>query len=169
MDEVKGKTMSWAFCMIGVMCYMLVAFPSYGELIDRVVAFVDDKAITLSELHETYEKTKQVQPDISRKEVLTTMINRLLILSDAKRLKMEAKTDDELLNQYVELKVKATIRIKEDEIEDYYKKNIHEFQGEPYEAVKDRIEEYLKEREINSRMKKLIAELRAKAYVKILE
>ena len=169
MNEMEKRAMRVAFCLIGVFCLAIYASPGHGELIDRVMAFVDDQAITLSELNETYEKTKQAQPDISRREVLNTMINRLLILNDARRLKMEAKTDDELVNQYVELKVKALIRIREDEIADYYKEHIQEFQGEPYEAVKDRIEEYLTEREINTRLKKLIAELRAKAYVKVLE
>jgi len=158
-----------AFCMIGVIVLALSAFPSSGELIDRVVGSVDDRAITLSELDETYEKTKEVQPDISRSEVLTTMINRLLILNDAKRLKMEAATDDELINQYIELKVKALIRIKEEEIRDFYDKNTEEFKGAPYDSVRDKIEEILTEKETNARLKKQIAELRSKAYVQILE
>jgi hypothetical protein len=139
-----------------------------AELIDRVVAFVDNTAITLSELKETYEKTRKVQPDISMAEVLNTLINRILVLNDARRLKMEAKTDDELFNEYIELKVKAIIRIKEKEIEDYYKQNEQQFKGAPLESVRDKIEEYLTEKEINRLLKKQIAELREKAYVKIL-
>ncbi|HXX57242.1 MAG TPA: hypothetical protein VEI96_04520 [Thermodesulfovibrionales bacterium] len=169
MNEAEGITMPKAFCMIGVIVLALSAFPSSGELIDRVVGSVDDRAITLSELDETYEKTKEVQPDISRSEVLTTMINRLLILNDAKRLKMEAATDDELINQYIELKVKALIRIKEEEIRDFYDKNTEEFKGAPYDSVRDKIEEILTEKETNARLKKQIAELRSKAYVQILE
>lgn len=167
MDAVKKRTVPKVSLML-VLWAVLCASSGHGELIDRVVAFVDDKAITLSELNETYEKTKQMQPDISRNEVLTTMINRLLILNEARRLKMEAKTDDELVDQYTELKVKAMIRIREEEIEDFYKKNMNEFQGADYEAVKDKIEEYLTEKEINRLLKKTIAELRVKAYVKIL-
>lgn len=139
-----------------------------AELIDRVVAFVNDRAITLSELHETYERTKKIQPDISMDEVLNTMINRLLLLNDARRLKIEAKTDEDVLNEYVELKVKAFIRISEEDIEDYYKKNEAEFKGAPYESVKDKIEEYLTEKEINRLLKIQIAELRARAFVKVL-
>ena len=139
-----------------------------AALIDRVVAFVDDTAITLTELRETYEKTRKVQPDVTMSEVLNTMVNRCLVLNDARRLKIEAKTDDELFNEYIELKVKAVIRIKEEEIADYYKKNEQEFKGAAYESVRDKIEEYLTEKEINSLLKKQIVALREKAYVKIL-
>jgi hypothetical protein len=101
-------------------------------------------------------------------EVLTTMINRLLLLNDARRLKIEAKTDEEVLSEYMELKVKAFIRVREEDIEEYYKKNVKEFGGADYESVMDRIEEYLTEKEINRILKKQIAELREKAYIKVL-
>ena len=129
---------------------------------------MNDTVITLSDLKEMYEKTRKVRPDISMKEVLATMINRVLILNEAKRLKFEAKTDDELFNDYVELKVRAFIRIKEEETADFYAKNIQDFKGAPYEAVRDKIEEYLTEKEVNRLLKEQIAELRARAYVKIV-
>jgi len=141
---------------------------SSAELIDRVVAYIDDKAITLSELSETFDRTRKVQPDITRREVLDTMVNRMLLLNEAKRLRFEGKSDEELLNEYIELKVKAFIRLREEDIEDYYQKNIDEFKEAPYESVRDKIEHYLTERETNSLLKKQIEELRAKAYIKIL-
>lgn len=137
-------------------------------LIDRVVAYIDDRAITLSELNETFDKTRKVQPDITRREVLDTIINRMLLLNEAKRLRFEGKSDEELLNEYIELRVKAFIRIREEDIEDYYQKNIGEFKEAPYESVRDTIEHYLTEREINTLLKKQIAGLRAKTYIKIL-
>jgi hypothetical protein len=140
----------------------------HAELIDRIVAFVNERAVTLSELRETYERTKEVQPDISMEEVLNTMINRLLLLSDAKRLKIEAKTDEEVLSEYMELKVRAFVRVSEEETEDFYRRNEQEFKTAPYESVRDKIEEYLTEREINRLLKKQIEELRARAYVKVL-
>ncbi len=148
--------------------YFLVTAFCYAELIDRVVAFVDGRAITFSELEETFEKTRKVRPDISEEEVLNTMINRMLMLNEAKKLKFEAKTDDDLLNEYIEMKVKAFIKVSEDEIEEFYNRNISEFKGSSYEAVSDKIEEYLIEREVNRLLKRHIEELRAKAYVKIL-
>jgi hypothetical protein len=91
-----------------------------------------------------------------------------LLLSDARRLKIEAKTDEEVLSEYMELKVRAFIRVNEEEVEDYYRKNEQEFKGAPYESVRNKIEEYLTEKEINRLLKIQIAELRARAFVKVL-
>ncbi|HWR58619.1 MAG TPA: hypothetical protein VN328_07005 [Thermodesulfovibrionales bacterium] len=162
------KIAMFLFLQLFTFCLLLFTAEAKAELIDRVVAFVDVKAITMSELRETYERTKKAQPDISMAEVLNTMINRILLLSDARRLKIEAKTDDEVLNEYEELKVKALIRVKEESIEDFYKKNEQNFGGAPYESVREKIEELLLEKEANELLKKQIAELRKKAYVKIL-
>jgi len=139
-----------------------------AELIDGVVAYVDDRAITLSELNETFEKTRKVQPDITRREVLETMVNRMLLLNEARRLRIEGNNDEDLLNEFIELRVKAFVRLREEDIEDYYQKNIEKFKEAPYESVRDTIEHYLMERETNSLLKKQIAGLRAKAYIKIL-
>jgi parvulin-like peptidyl-prolyl isomerase len=139
----------------------------YGKLIDRVAAFVDDHAVTLSELDEMYARTRKVSPDITRKEVLETMINRVLILREAKRLRLEAANDDELFNEYVELKVRPYIRITDEQLNEYYRENIARFHGAPFESVRDKIEEYLTEREVNSTLKRQIDELRKKVYIKI--
>jgi hypothetical protein len=161
---------------INRLCIVLLLFTFYfslftvtgAELVDRVVAYIDDRAITLSELNETSDKTRKVQPDITQKEVLDTMINRMLLLNEAKRLRFEGKSDEELFNEYIELKVKAFIRLREEDIENYYQKNIAEFKEAPYESVRDKIEHFLTEREINGLLKKQIEELRAKSYIKIL-
>jgi hypothetical protein len=161
---------------IKVLCTIFLFFIFHGSLftvsraglVDRVVAYVDDRAITMSELEETFDRTRKVQPDITRREVLDTMINRMLLLNEAKRLRFEGKSDEDLLNEYMELKVKAFIRFREEDIEDYYRKNIAEFKEAPYESVRERIEHFLTEREINSLLKKQIEELRAKAYIKIM-
>ena len=138
-----------------------------GELIDRVVAFVDNNAITLSALRETYEKTKKTQPDITMEEVLQTMVNRLLLLNDARRLKFEAKTDEEMIDLYIDMKVKAFVQVKEAAMEEYYRQHEKELKDAPYESVRDKIEEYLTEKEINRLLKQHIEELRKKTYVKI--
>jgi hypothetical protein len=154
-------------CLLFLTLYASLVTVSHAELVDRVVAYVNDRAITLSELRATYERTKKLQPDISMREVLDTTVNRLLLLSDARRLKMEAKTEEETLSEYVDLKVRAFIRVREEEIEDYYRKNEKEFAGAPFESVRDRIEDLLTEKEINRLLKVQIEELRSKAYVRI--
>lgn len=59
--------------------------PATGAIKDRVVAFVDDNAITLSELEVMYSVTKKITPDTSKEDVLNTMVNRLLLLREAKK------------------------------------------------------------------------------------
>ncbi len=166
----KKRQIVFAIFLLSLFIFYFSLFTcgAKAELVDRVVAYVDMRAITLSELLETYEHTKKVQPDISMEEVLNTMINRFLLLGDARRLKIEGKTDDEVLNEYIELKVKALIRIREESIDEYYKENEQSFGGAPLESVRDKIEEYLTEKEANDLLKKQIAELRAKSYVRIL-
>lgn len=141
---------------------------SHAELIDKVVAFVDNSAITLREFEETYEKSRAINPNIPKKEVLNTMINRMLLLTEAKKLKIEARSDEELLSEYIDLKVKAFIKISEEDLEVFYNKNISEFKGAGYDAVRDKIEEYLTEQEINRLLKRHIDELRSKAYIKVI-
>ena len=163
----KGVWVLWFFWIL-YSGFCILDSPSGAELIDRVAAFVDDKAITLSELKETFEKTRKVQPDISRSEVLNTMINRVLLLTEAERLRIGTKTDDELINEYIELKVRAFVRLKEKDIEDFYRENEKDFGGAPLEEVREKIERLLTEREVNRILKSHIAELRSKAYVKIM-
>lgn len=141
---------------------------SHAELIDKVVAFVDNSAITLREFEDTYEKSRAINPNIPKKEVLNTMINRMLLLSEAKKLKIGARTDEELLSEYIDLKVKAFIKISEEDLNGFYNKNISEFKGAGYDAVRDKIEEYLTEQEINRLLKMHIDELRSKAYIKVI-
>lgn len=136
-------------------------------LIDRVVAFVDNKAITLSEFNETYEKTTKVKQGIPKSNVLNTIINRILLLKDAEKMKLEGRHDEEILKEYIELKIKAFVRIREEEVDAFYKKNKAEFKDRSYEDVSEGIEKYLTEIKINETLRKHIEELRANAYVKI--
>ena len=50
---------------------------------------------------------------------------------------------------------------------DFYKKHINDFQGKEFEAVRDEIENYLIEKELNQRLKSHINELREKSCIKI--
>lgn len=141
--------------------------PATGEIRDRVVAFVDDSAITLSELEMKYAATVKAIPDITRNEVLDTMINRVLLLREAKKIRLEAPSEDELLREYIDLRIKTIISIKEEELVDFYKKHIDDFQGKDFETVREKIENYLIEKELNQRLKSHINDLRKKACIKI--
>jgi hypothetical protein len=138
-----------------------------GEIRDRVVASVDNTAITLSELEMKYAATVKVIPDITRNEVLDTMVNRALILREAKKIRLEAPSEDDLLREYIDLRIKTLIIIKEEELADFYEKHIDDFQGEDFETVRGKIENYLIEKELNQRLKSHVNELREKACITI--
>ena len=136
---------------------------------DRVAAFVDDEAITDSELQEQYLETLKITPDITRDEVLNTMINRILILREARKYRIEKPSPDEVIKEYIDLKERAFIRVPETEIEKYYSENSSQFPGKEYDDVRDDIEQYLIEKELNVRLKETLRELRKTAYIKILD
>ena len=138
-----------------------------AEVIDRVVAFVDDEAVTLSELDEDYRAAVKLKPDIKKEEVLNTKINRMLLLREAKKLRIEGANGDEVIEEYIELKLRTFIKITEDDLREFYEKNRKEFGKTDFDDAREKIEEYLVEKEVNIRLKKHIEDLRTKAYIKI--
>lgn len=147
--------------------YSLFTVHCHAELIDRVVAFVDDEAITLSEFQQQYKNTLKLSPQINEVEVLNTMINRKLLLKEAKKYRIDASSEDEVMKEYIDLKVRAFIKVSETEIEDFYKRNILKFSGRDYEDAREEIEKYLTEKELNEKLKEALEDLRKKAYIKI--
>lgn len=147
--------------------YWLLATIACAEVIDRVVAYVDDTAITLSEFHESYSRMKNTTKDITEGEIINSMINRLLLIKEAKKMKLEARTDEELLRDYIDIKIRSLILIKEDTINKFYLEHINKFNDKDYLSVRDEIEKYLFELETNNQLKKHLEELKANADVKI--
>jgi len=156
-----------AVSLLIVFHFVLLESVSFAAILDRVVAFVDNQAITLSEFQEQYRKALRVSPDIRDDEVINTMINRLLLLREAKKYRIEAPSPEEIIKEYIDLKVRAFITVNEGEIEAFYKKNINQFPGKEFDDVRSEIEQYLAERELNERLKGTLKELRKNAYVKI--
>lgn len=157
------------FAALFLYFFIMIAPDCKAEAIsDRVAAFVDDEAITNSELQDQYRKTLKVTPDITIEEVLDTMINRVLILREAKKYRIEEPTPEEVIREYIDLKVRAFIRVTETEIETYFRENSSMFSGKQYDDVRDEIEQYLIEKDLNQRLKEIIRELRKTAYIKIL-
>ncbi len=161
--------MRLAALVLLVFTFYVSLFTSHAEaeIFDRVVAFVDDQAITLSELKEQFEVARKLTPDTTEAEVLNTMINRVLLWRQAKKYRIEAPTRDQMIDEYIDLKVRAFIRVSEGDIEEFYKNNQDKFEGKTLDSVRDEIEKYLTEKQLNSRLKKTLKELREQAYVKI--
>lgn len=139
-----------------------------AQLIDRVVAYVNDTAITYSEVKENYEITKKTIPDITIKDIILSMINRRLLIEDAKNLRLEAENEDEMIKLYIDIKIGSLIFIKEEDIINFYNQHEQEFKGKEYLTVREEIEKYLFHLEMNRRIKEHLEELRLKNEVKIL-
>lgn len=155
-------------CSILYFIFFIINTASSAQLIDMVVAYVNDRAITYSEVKENYEKTKKTIPDITVKDIIVSLINRQLLIDDAKNLRLEAENEDEMIKLYIDIKIGSLIFIKEEDIIDFYNQHASEFNGKEYLAVRDEIERYLFHSEMNKKIKEHLEELRSKNEVKIL-
>lgn len=161
---IKGVIL---FCLVFTFYVSRFTGDSHAAVTDRVIAFVDDQAITLSELEENYKTAGSLTPDITRREVLNTMINRMILLKEAKKYRIEAPTIEEVMKEYIDLKIRAFIRVNDADIEKFYKANMQNFKGKEYEDVRDEIDMYLTEKTVNERLKETLSDLRKKAYIRI--
>jgi hypothetical protein len=145
-----------------------------ADVLDRVAAIVDDEIILLSEVEEGYQKTLDSGIDIKKEDVLDSLINRILLLKQARRFTIEhasvvQSTDNEnaLIKEYIDRNLKSFIRIPLEEIELFYKRNKENFKGKDFYDVREEIEAYLIEAELNKRLILHIEGLRKEAYIKI--
>lgn len=192
--KMQYKKVFFVFgCLLLISNFLLPTF-IYAEVLDRVVAIVDDEVVMLSEFNEAFQRAFSPQDESAeaenfgiegtQEEVLDGLINRILLLKEAKKFKREhvfaaqtRKDDNVLINEYIEKRLKAFIRIPFDEIELFYKENKEFFSPQripkgrdnnnDFYDVRDKIEAYLTEKELNKRLIRHIEELRKKAYIRI--
>ncbi|HWR89205.1 MAG TPA: hypothetical protein VN260_03010 [Dissulfurispiraceae bacterium] len=157
------RLLSW----LTVGLILFAAGTAHAEVIDRIVAAIDDRAVTLSEFQATYQRMKEKIPSITEEEALQSYINRLLLLKEARKMRLEGASDDERINEYLDVRIKSLILIKEKEISDFYEKNKERFGDRDYLSVRDEIEEYLTEAEVNRAIKNHVEELRARSEIRI--
>jgi isopentenyl diphosphate isomerase/L-lactate dehydrogenase-like FMN-dependent dehydrogenase len=138
-----------------------------AELIDRVIAYVDDRAITYSEFEERYKKIRQAVPDITEEEALNSMVNALLLLQRAKKMRLEAPNEDDLIKEYLDITIKSRIVLKEEKMLEYYNNNRHSFGDREFSAVRPEIEKYMLELETNMQLKEHLKELRRQSNIVI--
>ncbi|MGO9614711.1 MAG: hypothetical protein ACLPX5_16990 [Dissulfurispiraceae bacterium] len=168
LDFKVKDVMVYSIChMVCLLVCITYTYCCDAAILDRVVAFVDDRAITLSEFEETYKTMKEQSPSITAEEIINSMINRLLLLKEANKIRLEGPSDDELVKEYINIKIRSMILIKDNEIKAFYVSHADEFRGQEFDAVKDDIEKYLIEKETNEQLKKHLDELRLHAEIKI--
>lgn len=181
MNSKKKKYGILIFCelLFIVLCSLFAV--SSAEIVDRIVATINDHVITLSELKERSRLRPEAQPEgiekRDEKEVLEGIINMVLLLSEAKRLGLadpeEIGTDpyrdtNIMIERFIERRIKAFILIPMERSKDFYEVNKEKFRGKEFFDVRDEINHYLIEEETNKRIEKYLKELREKADVRIL-
>jgi hypothetical protein len=139
-----------------------------GETIDRVVAYIDHIAITRRELDAQHAKELSLHPSRTRRQTLEAMINTTLMLRDARRLRLGANDDAELLEKYLDLKVRALVLVTDKDIGIYYNENRERMGNRSLRAVKPEIRAYLEELKYNRTLKEHIARLRVSVLIEIL-
>lgn len=139
-----------------------------GEIIDRVVASVNDTAITLSELREKHAAMRKSIPALTENEALQSMIHAQLLLEKARHMRIEGDTPDELIATYIDLKIRTSVVVQEDAILSYYRENREKLGGVEFRLVREEIEKYLTEQETTRLLKEHIQRLREVADITVL-
>lgn len=163
------------FAYVLLICHLLFINSVKAEMLERIVAIVNDDVILLSEFRDTLQTARKSESGISEEMVLNEMINRLLLLNESKRFRIGAsdkrktnETDNSaVIREYIDRRIKAFIHIPHEEIEYYYQMNIDIYEGKEFYDVSDEIEEYLVNKELSAKLHEYIEELRGKAYIRI--
>jgi len=143
-----------------------------AEVLERVVAIVDDKVVLLSEFEETLLSAGDGRNIYTKKDVINQMINRIILLREARKFGFKKSIEDPedakaVVKEYIDRRIKAFIHIPYDQIESYYNENRGVFEKKEFYDVKDEIEEYLVSQELVKRLREYIEEQRNKSYIRI--
>jgi len=144
-----------------------------SELIDRVVAIVGDDVILYSELKESLKEARAKGEDLTEEEMLERLINRRLILIEARKFRIGTKkyyqdTEDEarLIDDYITNRIKVMIQVSFDEIETYYNNHREEFGNKGLYEVWNEIEDILKAQKLNETLERYIKSLKQTTYIR---
>ena len=137
------------------------------KILDRTVAFVDNEPILLGSLDFRYALAKKLAPGITKEEVLQTMINRALLLREARKIFPPAMSNEKAVREFTDFRIKAFVVVGEEAARDYYEKNKAMMGNAPYEQVRKKIERLLRAKEINKRLADYIRTLRQKADIRV--
>ncbi|GBD97718.1 chaperone SurA [bacterium BMS3Abin06] len=161
--------------IIALFAHVLLTGSVCAEVLERIVAIVNDDVILLSEYREAIEIAKKSGSSISEETILDEMINRRLLLNEAKKfwigvpgIRHKAGMDDSaVISEYIDRRIKAFIHIPYEDIESYYITNRKLFAGKEFYDVRDEIEDYLIKEKLSIRLREYIEELRKNSYIRI--
>jgi hypothetical protein len=142
-----------------------------AETLERIVAIVDGDVVLMSEFEESFRSAEAAGKQLSQEAVINQMINRIILLREARRYGLAGKSgggrdDDVVIEKFIDRRIKAFIHIPYAEIESYYNEH-DDFKGKEIYDVKDEIEELLISLELVKRLRKYVEESRRTAYIRI--
>lgn len=146
-----------------------------AEVLERIVAVVNDEVILLSEFQSALQSANEADSGVSGEIVLNEMINSMLLLIEAKKYRtggsdinpqntIDNKT---VIREDIDRRIKAFIHIPYENIEHYFDLNRQLFAGKEFSDVRDDIEEILLEKELSAKLGEYTKELRGKARIRI--
>ena len=178
-----------------LLAMILLAGPASADVVERVLAAVDDTPVLLSEVR-ALERLK----NIGREAALQALIDQTLMLREASRLKEAAPSpeeeqrallslktqlapgaaslEEELLRRiarresvilkYVELRFRPQLRVDDAELLSAYQEQYGGRPGAPpFEAVESELSASLTSRALESRIEAWVAELRSGARIRL--
>lgn len=145
-----------------------------SEILERIVAIVNNNVILLSEFKDALKAAKMSDEKVTEDAVLDEMINRVLMLEQAKKMRLGQiedgngpVDDNKIINEYIDRRIRSFVHIPIEEIESYYLNNRKQFGNQPFSEAKDDIENHLTEGELKLKIAEHVEELRKKAYIRI--
>lgn len=158
--------MNYISALVMLFRILLIAFTvlqsvsSDAKIIDRIVAYVDYDAITSVDLQRFMEDLKSRAVKTTPKEAVEVLINRKIFIKEARRLKLKARTDEALIEKYIDIKIKPFIFVKDEEILKYYREHLDVFKDKPFEELREQLRKVVYEKKLNRAIKEHIRKLR---------
>jgi peptidyl-prolyl cis-trans isomerase SurA len=217
LSKTRKNTAALRSLMLPLACALLalLAMPARAtvELVDHVVAAVNNEVITASELSQVIALnrlsggTAGEDPAALRSQTLDGLITRRLLVQEARRLRFVDVSEEEiaaeieqlkkrfpseaaytsflrtqdmteqelgrmlgerlLVERFVEKKVGLFVRVSRDEAQEYFDAHAAEFRGKRFPDVQKAITALLLDQKIGRQIDQYVAELRAKADIRI--
>ncbi|MDO8282758.1 MAG: hypothetical protein Q7U10_09110 [Thermodesulfovibrionia bacterium] len=169
---MKNQFYVVSMIVIFIISFQLPSAFADPATIERVVAIVNDEVILLSEFNDAYENAVASEKGMSKEGFLDEMINRELILEQARKFNFEGSPDTKvsdnlLVQRYLERRIKAFIHIPFAEVENYYLENPALYKGKSFYDVQDEIDSFLVDEKLRIKTSEHIKELRDNAYIRV--
>ncbi len=133
---------------------------AYGVIVEKVVGYVSDEAITLTDLCSYWQSLREIQPDININDALEALINRKVIIQKSKDLNLSAPSEEELIDLYIRIAIKPRVMVTKEEVKRYYRRYYSKLKGAPLKSIEPHIIKILTEKKTNDLLKKHLEELK---------